>query len=178
MLEVTGKLTAALRDKKEAEERVTRELTETLSRHKAELERRESQRATEVGRLQAALQEKTKALKVAELELARIKAKAGGASPSTGVRPAPEPADSLDRTIPGTTPIPPRTNVAVPKPAAVAPRPVTGATAAVPRAPAPKPAPPPPPPAEMDFDRTVVGAPPKEAESLDDLDLEFEKLEM
>ncbi len=74
--DLTTRLTNAQREKKEVELRISRELDEVAARHRAELGRREQQRGLEVGRLQTALQDKTKALKVAELELARIKARA------------------------------------------------------------------------------------------------------
>jgi len=75
LAEATARVHAAARGKREAELRIARETEEMASRHRSELERRDQQRAIEVSRLQAALQEKTKALKVAELELSRIKAR-------------------------------------------------------------------------------------------------------
>jgi len=80
--ELKDKLNAMLRERREAEARSARELELLGTRQKAELQRREQQRALEVGRLQTALQEKTKALKVAELELARIKARLARAEPA------------------------------------------------------------------------------------------------
>ena len=49
-------------------------------------------KAQEVKRLQEAVQEKSKQLKVVELELARYKNKPAGAAPATGARPAAAPA--------------------------------------------------------------------------------------
>src|SRR5690606_1775008 len=54
------RLRQALADKRELEARGPRQVEELSVRHRAELERREQQRATEVSRLQLALQEKTK----------------------------------------------------------------------------------------------------------------------
>jgi len=73
--EATARVQAAARGKREADARGAREFEDLAARHRAELERRDQQRSIEVSRLQSALQEKTKSLKVAELELARIKAR-------------------------------------------------------------------------------------------------------
>ncbi|HZW89889.1 MAG TPA: hypothetical protein VFF12_12480, partial [Myxococcaceae bacterium] len=54
-------------------------------KQRAELERRDAAKAQEVARLQQSVQERARALKVAELELARLKARAApGPSSGTG----------------------------------------------------------------------------------------------
>ena len=66
-----------------------------MAKQRAELERRDAAKAQEVARLQQSVQERARALKVAELELARLKARAPpGASAPSGAnlvvqRPAP-----------------------------------------------------------------------------------------
>jgi ParB family transcriptional regulator, chromosome partitioning protein len=80
-LEASQKLVSAQRIQKELETRLAREGLEASARFKTEVERREAQRTQEVGRLQQALQEKAKAVKVLELELQRNKRTA----PPTGV---------------------------------------------------------------------------------------------
>jgi DNA repair exonuclease SbcCD ATPase subunit len=78
--EAVQRMQAALRERKDVEVKHARELEELSARHKSDLERREQQRLVEIQKLQGSVQEKSKALKVAELELARIKAKAGPAA--------------------------------------------------------------------------------------------------
>jgi multidrug resistance efflux pump len=66
-----------------------------VGKQRAELERRDAAKAQEVARLQQSVQERARALKVAELELARLKARAppaGSTGTGTNVvvqRPAP-----------------------------------------------------------------------------------------
>ena len=89
--EAAAKLQASLREKKELEGKHLLLMEELGTKQKAELDRREQVKAQEVQRLQAAVQEKSKALKVVELELARYKNKPAGA---TATRPvAAKPAD-------------------------------------------------------------------------------------
>jgi hypothetical protein len=105
-VEVTQKLAAAQRVQKDLEARVQREGLELGQKHKVEMERREAQRAQEVARLQQALQEKAKAVKILELELQRFKTRAPvTASPTTKLPPV------------GSSPSRPATNPAVPRPA-------------------------------------------------------------
>src|SRR3712207_7353213 len=74
--EAATKLAAAQRERKELEAKQLKEIEDLNAKQKAELERRDSIKAQEVARLQQSVQEKSKALKVAELELARYKSKA------------------------------------------------------------------------------------------------------
>src|SRR5262249_32704671 len=93
--DAAGRLAAAERARKEIEARALAEREELVGKQRAELERRDAAKSQEVARLQQSVQERARALKVAELELARLKARAapGPASP-TGTnqvvqRPAP-----------------------------------------------------------------------------------------
>ena len=72
-------------------------MEELNAKQKAEIERREQVKAQEVQRLQAAVQEKSKALKVVELELARYKNKPPGARPPPLAPGEPEPAGRWER---------------------------------------------------------------------------------
>ncbi len=72
-LEMSQKLAQTQRLQRELEGRLQKETGEAAAKMRAELERREAQRSQEVTRLQQALQEKAKALKVMELELQRVK---------------------------------------------------------------------------------------------------------
>ena len=113
--DLTQKLAAAQRVQKDLEARLQKEGAEQAQKLKAELERREAQRQQEVARLQQALQEKSKQLKVMELEVQRIKQKGGSpssgsplpspgcaqvsASPSPAARKPPPPPPSIDPDI-------------------------------------------------------------------------------
>jgi len=85
--ELGAKFAAALKERKELEARHAKELEDQASKHRAELERREQVKAQEVVRLQQAVQEKSKALKVVELELTRYRTKPG-AGPAKSAAPA------------------------------------------------------------------------------------------
>jgi hypothetical protein len=94
--DAAGRLAAAERARKEIEARALAEREELVGKQRAELERRDAAKAQEVARLQQSVQERARALKVAELELARLKARAapagstasgrerGGAAPCPG----------------------------------------------------------------------------------------------
>ena len=74
---------------------------------KAEMEQREGRRGQELQRLQSTLQEKSRALKVAELEVKRLKARVAAAARGKKVekrRPAPDAAPE-DRTMIAKSPI-------------------------------------------------------------------------
>ncbi len=90
--DLTVKLNASVKDRKDYEFRHQKDLEELAAKHKLESERREAVKGQEVLRLQQAVQEKSKALKVAELELARYKGKpslAGASKPlSTPAEPS------------------------------------------------------------------------------------------
>jgi chromosome segregation ATPase len=92
--DLAQKLAQSQRLQRELESRLQKESGEAAARMRAEIERRDTQRGHEVTRLQQALQEKAKALKVMELELQRVKARSSATTPSgrTPVRqPAPTP---------------------------------------------------------------------------------------
>jgi ParB family chromosome partitioning protein len=72
-LELSQKLAQTQRLQRELEGRLQKETGEAAAKMRAEIERRDAQRSQEVARLQQALQEKAKALKVMELELLRVK---------------------------------------------------------------------------------------------------------
>ena len=114
------RLQASVREKKELEARHAKEVAEAAEKHRAEVDRKEQQRAQDIGRLQASVQEKAKALKVAELELQRLKAK-GGALPAAA-RPA---AAKLATTVPNmpAAPAPAAPRAAAAPPPAVDPFP-------------------------------------------------------
>ncbi|MGZ6132303.1 MAG: hypothetical protein ACXWLF_09765, partial [Myxococcaceae bacterium] len=82
--DAAGRLAATERARKEIEARVLTEREELVGKQRAGLERRDAAKAQEVARLQQSVQERARALKVAELELARLKARAapGPATPS------------------------------------------------------------------------------------------------
>lgn len=87
--ETTSKLQAAMAERKSLEAKHLKDLEDAGGKHKAEMERREQVKAQEVKRLQEAVQEKSKQLKVVELELARYKNKPGApARPATSAAPA------------------------------------------------------------------------------------------
>ena len=86
--DLVQKLATGLRVQKDLEARLQKEGAEQSQRLKGELERREAQRQQEVARLQQALQEKSKQVKVMELELQRLKQRAG---------PSPSPSSNLPR---------------------------------------------------------------------------------
>jgi len=114
------KLQSALKEKKDFEARVWKEQEDLVAKHKAELERRDQLKAQEVARLQQTVQEKSKALKVVELELARYKGKTGvtnvnalqgapGAAPAASPGTAPTgtaPRAPTTRVSPGAGPAP------------------------------------------------------------------------
>ena len=108
--EATARLTAIQKDRKEAEVRLHREVEELTAKQKGELDRRDAIKAQELGRLQAALQEKSKQLKVVELELQRYKTK-GPAAARPAARPARPPAAAPRRP-------PEERTVSAPKPVA------------------------------------------------------------
>ena len=88
--ELTTKLQQAVRILKEQEAKTAAAVDDANNKAKAEIDRRDAARSTEIQRLQQSLQEKSKALKVAELEVQRLKAKAdapGTARPATSARP-------------------------------------------------------------------------------------------
>lgn len=91
--EAMSRLQAAMGERKSVEAKHLKDLEDANTKHKAEMDRREQVKAQEVKRLQEAVQEKSKQLKVVELELARYKNKPGAtARPATGTmaaRPAP-----------------------------------------------------------------------------------------
>ncbi len=82
--ELLQRLQMAFREKKSLEDKHVTELEELAQKYKLEVERKEQQRLMEVQRLQQSVQERAKALKVVELELARFKARAGG-NPGIGI---------------------------------------------------------------------------------------------
>ncbi|MBS1152793.1 MAG: aglZ, partial [Myxococcaceae bacterium] len=90
------KLQSLMREKKELEGKHLLQMEELGAKQKAELDRREQVKAQEVQRLQAAVQEKSKALKVVELELARYKNKpAAGAARPAAAKPAESKGSSI-----------------------------------------------------------------------------------
>lgn len=78
--ETMQKLQVALGERKQLEARHLKDVEDHATKHKAEMDRREQVKAQEVKRLQEAVQEKSKQLKVVELELARYKNKPGAAA--------------------------------------------------------------------------------------------------
>jgi ParB family chromosome partitioning protein len=124
--ELMAKLQQSLRQLKEQEAKTLAAVEEATAKAKLEIDRRDQQRAAEIQRLQQSVQEKTKALKVAELEVQRLKSRAD--APAAAARPAP------------------------PTPPASAPRPPSGgvARAAAPRPPQPQVRPP------SDFESTSM----------------------
>jgi hypothetical protein len=122
--DLNAKLAAALRERKELEAKRLKDIEELNAKQKVELERRDSIKSQEVARLQQFVQEKSKALKVAELELARYKSKA--ASPTKPVPTGkPSPAGGKDKLAvppaitkvqpPAVAPNPPVANTALPQ---------------------------------------------------------------
>jgi len=89
--EAAARLAAAMGDRKALDTRHLKDLDELTAKHRGEVERRDQVKAQEVKRLQDAVQEKSKQLKVVELELARYKSKAVGpptaSSPSRATAP-------------------------------------------------------------------------------------------
>lgn len=117
--EGNARIAALLKERKEVEGRHLREVEEINAKHKAELERRDSVKSQETARLQQAVLEKSKALKVIELELARYKNKASAAAPRSSAPPTTGGTSKPTNTIvpdrpaptgirPVTTPPPPR----------------------------------------------------------------------
>ena len=90
--EATTKMQALAREKKDLEGKHLKDMEDQAAKQKAELDRREQVKAQEVQRLQAAVQEKSKALKVVELELARYKNKPAGAPAKPGAAVPAKPA--------------------------------------------------------------------------------------
>jgi hypothetical protein len=77
--EAATRLAAFIAEKKNFEAKHLKEIEDLNTKQKAEIERREQVKAQEVKRLQESVQEKSKQLKVVELELARYKNKPAGA---------------------------------------------------------------------------------------------------
>jgi len=101
------RLATALRVQKDLEARLQKEGTEQSQRFKGELERREAQRQQEVARLQQALQEKSKQVKVMELDLQRLKQRGGpGPSPGSSVPKPGSPTSALPVTRKAPPPAP------------------------------------------------------------------------
>jgi hypothetical protein len=170
--EAAAKLSAASKEKKELEARHLKELDDLVAKQKLESERRDTVRAQEVQRLQQAVQEKSKALKVVELELARYKTK-GAAAPSAARSAAPAAAKPTVADVPAADAAahPPRPATPAAAAARPAARPAPAAVAA--KVPVANPAPPrkAPPPALGDADsgdRTVVMEIPVEPAPEDD----------
>jgi hypothetical protein len=160
--EAAQKLQSQGADRKAIEAQTQRSLDELAAKHKAELDRRDQVKAQEVKRLQESVQEKSKQLKVVELELARYKNKPAGAvssSPSSAGRLAPPPpaaksplqaalGDDDEVSATAVTEIPNRPAAGPAKPAAAAgakpppaKSPVAGAKPPAPAAKPPMPAP-------------------------------------
>jgi chromosome segregation ATPase/DNA-binding NarL/FixJ family response regulator len=111
--ELTAKLQQAVRLLKESEGKVAKAEEEALAKAKAEIDRRDQARAAEIQRLQASLQEKSKALKVAELEVGRLKSKVEGATVAA-ISTARPPSNTVARAVQPTSPVTagnPRVNV-------------------------------------------------------------------
>ena len=79
--ELTAKLQQAMRALKESEAKAMAAVDDATAKAKTEIERRDQQRAGEIQRLQQSLQEKSKQLKVAELEVQRLKSRAEAPPP-------------------------------------------------------------------------------------------------
>ncbi len=103
--DLVQRLATALRVQKDLEARLQKEGAEQSQRFKGELERREAQRQQEVARLQQALQEKSKQVKVMELDLQRLKQRGPGPSPGSSV-PRSSPTSSLPVTRKAPPPLP------------------------------------------------------------------------
>ncbi|HEX9049707.1 MAG TPA: hypothetical protein VF841_04160, partial [Anaeromyxobacter sp.] len=71
-------------ERREAEARGARAVEEAQARFREELQRRDQLRAQEVGRLQAAVQERAKREKALEMELARARGARNVAQPAAG----------------------------------------------------------------------------------------------
>ncbi len=84
--DAAARLAAAMQERKALDAKHLKDVEDVHARQKQELERRDQVKAQEVKRLQEAVQEKSKQLKVVELELARYKNKPAGAG--TAARPA------------------------------------------------------------------------------------------
>jgi len=115
--EAAARLAGVMKDRKEIDGRHLKEMDELTAKHKVELERRDSVRLQEVARLQQAVQEKSKALKVVELELARYRTKATPAAaptkpPVSGARPISPNAGSASPKTPAPTTKPPVPRIA------------------------------------------------------------------
>jgi hypothetical protein len=125
-VEVTQKLAATQRVQKELEARVQKEGQDLSLKHKGEMDRREAQRAQEVARLQQALQEKAKSVKILELELQRFKSRVPIASSPTAKLPA---AAAIPVRSPTSPPRP--VSGLHPRPASIPPAPSTGQVATI-----------------------------------------------
>lgn len=108
--EAAAKLQVAIRERKDLEAKHLKDVEDIGVKHKGEIDRREQVKAQEVQRLQSAVQEKSKQLKVVELELQRYKSKPGAApgaaapaarpaATGTGVNKAVEAKSSLAQAI-------------------------------------------------------------------------------
>ncbi len=74
LAEATRRQAQLGQERKDADARALRALSEAQARFQEELARRDEMRAQEAQRLQAALQERSRQLRVAELEIQRLKA--------------------------------------------------------------------------------------------------------
>src|SRR5262249_14229377 len=89
-VDLSQKLAQTQRLQRELEVRLQKETVEAAAKMRAEVERRDAQRAQEIARLQQALQEKARAMKVVELELQRFKSRSPSpVAPQASVRPPP-----------------------------------------------------------------------------------------
>ena len=96
--EASAKMGGLAKERKDLEGKQLNELNELIAKQKTELERRDAIKAQEVARLQQTVQEKSKQLKVVELELARYKTKgtAAAGAPKAGGVARPPVAASMD----------------------------------------------------------------------------------
>ena len=74
LADAARRLTQSSQDRKEAEARALRALADAQARFQEELQHRDHMRTQEAQRLQAALQERSRQLRVAELDLQRLRA--------------------------------------------------------------------------------------------------------
>jgi chromosome segregation ATPase len=133
--EMAAKLSAALRERKELDARHLKEMEDLAGKHKHELERRDAVRMQEVARMQQSVQEKSKALKVVELELARYRTK----GPTNPVPGKPIPSAARSPGLPGSA-APARTPAGTKSPIGpLDPGDSHGSPASSPRASAPRP---------------------------------------
>ena len=91
LAEATRRQAQLGQERKEADARALRSLSEAQARFQEELSRRDEMRAQESQRLQAALQERSRQLRVTELENQRLKAgnvaRAAPAVPGSDAKP-------------------------------------------------------------------------------------------